>query len=199
MAQTYSRIIVQHPVLSAVARDLGLNLTEMSKRIRAEAVPNTLLVKISVSDNDAKRAAEIANKVAKVFITQHREREVQYFVNMRGTVDAQLERLDEEIRDLQAKVNVGDGPDRIELQHELQVQEDNRSSLSSAAAETVLGEARLANEVTVVEPAQPSDEPSAPRPALNAVAGAFAGFAITLAIAFMAEFSRHARSLRKTV
>jgi len=196
MGQTYSRILVQQPVLSVVLSNLHLDedIAGISERVRADAMPNTSLIKIGVRDRSAQGAAAIANEIANVFIQQHREREMQYYANMRQTMETQLARLDENIRRLQTQVNVSEGPGRIELAQELAAQQENRSALSSVTAQTQLGEARLSNEVIVVEPAQPPDRPTTPRPILNTIVGAFAGFAIALAIALMAEFSRRGRT-----
>ena len=69
---TYSEIIKSRKVLNQVINNLGLDydVIELSKNITVEAITNTELIRISVSDKDTEIATRIANEIANVFTTE---------------------------------------------------------------------------------------------------------------------------------
>ncbi|MEZ0342898.1 Wzz/FepE/Etk N-terminal domain-containing protein [Mycobacterium sp. pV006] len=68
-AQTYVSMITSEEVATLVIDRLGLpeQPSELSKRVDAEIVQDTVLVTISLTDSDAQRAANIANAYGDVF------------------------------------------------------------------------------------------------------------------------------------
>lgn len=69
LVSTYSQIIKSKLVLKQVISDLKLDysISELSKNIKVEALEDTEILKISVSDLKPEKAADIANKIADVF------------------------------------------------------------------------------------------------------------------------------------
>lgn len=69
LVSTYSQIIKSKLVLKQVIKDLNLtySVKELSKKIKVEALEDTEILKISVSDEKPELAANIANDIAKVF------------------------------------------------------------------------------------------------------------------------------------
>lgn len=69
LVSTYSQIIKSKLVLKQVISDLKLDysIKELSSNIKVEALEDTEILKISVSDLKPERASEIANKIADVF------------------------------------------------------------------------------------------------------------------------------------
>jgi non-specific protein-tyrosine kinase len=198
MAQTYSRMLVQQPVLDAVVQNLSLNedTESLGKRVEAEAMPNTSLIKITVDDRDPRRAAAVANEMAKVFIEQHEARELEHFANVRKTLEEQIGALDESIRTIQARItNSTLASERIELEQELRGQRSARSTLAASLGESQFRQAQLSDDIAVVEEARPPERPARPRIVLNTIVGAFAGLGIALSLAFLSEFLRQIRSL----
>ena len=67
---TYSEIIKSRMILETVISNLKLDYTssELASNISVEAVDNTEIIKVSVSDANAKEATSIANEIAKVFM-----------------------------------------------------------------------------------------------------------------------------------
>ncbi|MBR3897714.1 MAG: polysaccharide biosynthesis tyrosine autokinase [Bacilli bacterium] len=69
LVSTYSQIIKSKLVLKKVIKNLNLDysVSELSKNIKVEALEDTEILKISVSDLKPEKAAEIANDIAEVF------------------------------------------------------------------------------------------------------------------------------------
>lgn len=67
---TYSEIIKSRMILETVISNLKLDYTssELASNISVEAVDNTEIIKVSVSDANEKEATSIANEIAKVFM-----------------------------------------------------------------------------------------------------------------------------------
>lgn len=69
LVSTYSQIINSKLILKQVIKNLDLDYTVkgLSKNIKVEALQDTEILKISVSDEKPENAADIANEIAKVF------------------------------------------------------------------------------------------------------------------------------------
>lgn len=69
---TYTEIIKSRLVLNEVITNLGLDygVEDLQERISVESVANTEVIRISVSDSDAKQATKIANEIANVFVNE---------------------------------------------------------------------------------------------------------------------------------
>lgn len=67
---TYSEIIKSRMILETVISNLKLDYTsaDLASNISVESVDNTEIIKVSVSDANAKEATSIANEIAKVFM-----------------------------------------------------------------------------------------------------------------------------------
>ena len=67
---TYSEIIKSRMILETVISNLKLDYTsaDLASNISVEAVDNTEIIKVPVSDANAKEATSIANEIAKVFM-----------------------------------------------------------------------------------------------------------------------------------
>lgn len=69
LVTTYSEIIKSRRVLNQVVNklNLGYSSSELSKNITVSSVSDTEIIKISVSDENNKKASQIANTIADVF------------------------------------------------------------------------------------------------------------------------------------
>ena len=72
LVATYSKIIKSKLVLNQVINKLNLDYTinKIQKEINVKSEDDTEILKISVTDSNSKRAADIANKLAEVFETE---------------------------------------------------------------------------------------------------------------------------------
>jgi capsular polysaccharide biosynthesis protein len=69
LVQTYSEIAKSDEVLQKSIDKLGLETTpaDLSKRVSVTDVTDTVIIKISVEDEDPEKSAEISNRIAKEF------------------------------------------------------------------------------------------------------------------------------------
>lgn len=69
LVSTYSALIKSRRVLKSVIDnlDLDLSIAQLTQKVSVSSVEETEIIKISVSDPDNKKAAKIANEIAKVF------------------------------------------------------------------------------------------------------------------------------------
>jgi capsular polysaccharide biosynthesis protein/Mrp family chromosome partitioning ATPase len=80
-SETYADLATRRPVLQAVIDALGLDMTtdDLSSQVSAEVVEGTQLIEITALDNNAKRAADVANETARQLIV-YSPRAVRNFV-----------------------------------------------------------------------------------------------------------------------
>lgn len=92
LVAAYSEIIKSRRVLNQVIEELGLELAveDLSEKVSVSSVSNTEIIKISVSDEDAKLAVRIADTIAAVFKT-----EVMELYNLENV--SLIDRAEEEI------------------------------------------------------------------------------------------------------
>jgi len=73
LAETYVVLLTKRPVIEAAAWDLGLDPRQIETKVRVRLVPGTLVIELTVEDNDPRLAAEIANGVVAAFMQISRE------------------------------------------------------------------------------------------------------------------------------
>ena len=73
LALTYAELLAKRPVIEAAAQTLGLDPREIEKQVQVQLVPQTLVIKLTVKDNDPRLAAEIANGIVAAFMQISRE------------------------------------------------------------------------------------------------------------------------------
>jgi non-specific protein-tyrosine kinase len=61
--KSYANLITSRRVVTAVARPEGLNPDSLARNVKAEAVPDTVLLRATVEDGDPARAGRLANAV----------------------------------------------------------------------------------------------------------------------------------------
>ncbi len=72
LVSTYAEIIKSRKVLNKVIDNLGLDYSynNLKNNINVEAITNTEIIKVIVSDSDPQVAAEISNEIAEVFMSE---------------------------------------------------------------------------------------------------------------------------------
>ena len=72
LVSTYAEIIKSRKVLNKVIDNLGLNCSyaKLKSNITVEAVTNTEIIRVIVSDSNPQVAAEISNEIAEVFMSE---------------------------------------------------------------------------------------------------------------------------------
>ncbi len=72
LVETYSQIIKSRKILSNVVNQLHLSYSEtaLASKVSVSAISDTEIIRISVSDRNNQLAAQIANKIAEVFMKE---------------------------------------------------------------------------------------------------------------------------------
>ncbi len=101
LAQTYSKMMIQQPVLEGVIQELGLQLTpeRIQRNLQVEVVPDTQLIVVSVEDTNPERAAQIANTIGLVFAEQNRASQASLYQETKQNLSAQLISTEQQIQD----------------------------------------------------------------------------------------------------
>lgn len=101
LALTYSKLMVQQPVMEGVINELGLILSadQLEENIQVDVVPDTQLLEVSVEDNDPVRAALIANTIGTVFVGQNEEFQASRYSETKENIAEQLTSTDLQIQE----------------------------------------------------------------------------------------------------
>jgi polysaccharide biosynthesis transport protein len=167
---TYIDLATSRPVLEEMALRLDLKGgPPLKDRVKAEIVPTTELIMLSIDDFDPALARDEANTLAKVLT----ERSVAFYVGSVKTtqevLNQQLAEIGQELDDARARYTKDNIPPSIELK------QNTYASLLQQYEQGRLSEAARANILSVVEPAVAPDSPSKPRTAQNLALGAAIG------------------------
>jgi capsular exopolysaccharide synthesis family protein len=195
--ETYQELVKTWPVLDAVIvrLDLPYSTRELSKRIEVNVIPDTQLLELRVKDNDAQRAADIANEMALTFLLQRSaEQQLQEIEGYEQIVAAQMRVLEQAIEEAAVEIEQARTSPGLLTQEELAVLQGNRSQQQSAYASLLAGylniramKSRLLD-VAIVEPAQPPSVPIGPRKLFNTAIATMSGCMIACVLAFLLEY-----------
>ena len=201
LARTYQELVATWPVLSAVIRDLELDVSvdELRSRVDAEAISGTQLLRITASDSNAQGAADIANSVASNFVTyivgQQGERIRAVEAEIAGTIEETqglIAELEQQIGELEAASDA-DSPENQERIAGLQAVLDQARSTEAywleRRREIDFSAASAADHVAVVTAAQPPLRQSSPDPLLSLLIGAAAGLIVVIGALALREIT----------
>lgn len=201
LAESYAQIVPRQPILQSVANNLGLNMSwsQLKRNVRAETVPNTQLLAITVQNNSPELAVAIADEIAYQLILQsptspenkdRADRSVfvrQQLVSLETRISRSETRLEEvdklldsalsarEIQDLEFEKNT--------LQSLIKDWQANYISLLS-----FFEGGDTANYLTVIDPALLPVRAVSPNIFLNVVLAAFMGFSLALGAVIVLEY-----------
>jgi non-specific protein-tyrosine kinase len=177
---TFQKLITTRPVLTAAGARLSPPETadSLEDKVTAAVDPNANLITVSGSDNDAERAAAVANAVAAEFLAARSKGERARLARTRAELLAALRAL---------------GDSKIAASRaQAQALRDRLSDLS-------VSEATVGSDLQLAQLARPPEKPSSPKPVRNTafafVASLFLGALAALAKAHFAPNVRDAREL----
>lgn len=187
---TYVQIAASRPVLDELAQTLKV---DQPPTMRAEVIPNTELIRITAESANPKLAAQAANTLADILISQSRE---LYAGGAKASSEIRAGQMDR----AQAEVDVlrkdyerliaqpTPQPDQITVAGQL-LQEKQRAyeALLRQYEDAQLREAISASMITLTEAAIVPQSPFEPRTDLNYLIGAVLGLLAGLILAFVFE------------
>ncbi len=108
LAQTYVEIATARPILEETIVQLGLpfSVSELRRMVTVSAPLDTQILVISTEDTDPARAAEIANTVGEVFITQNQARESLRYAEPIGNWQVRMQSVSSEIEEIETAIRV---------------------------------------------------------------------------------------------
>ena len=212
LAQTYSQLMIQEPVLKGVIERLGLDLQPgvLKGRVAVEVVKDTQLMVVSVEDTDPVRAAQIANTIGEVFAEQNAAYQAERYQDSKSRLAAQLEQVDQQIKDANAEITVleeqfeqvvGENGqiqvvptlvqqrERDRLEANLALYQQIYSNLLQSYESVRLAEIQSTSTVRLVEQASPPNPARPIRPNIlqDTSLAAVVGLIVSLALVFMIE------------
>lgn len=197
LAQTYADLAKSQPVLEGAIEALGLDTgwQILSKKVNADLVQGTQLIRISVRDTNSKRARILTDEIARQLILLSPTRgqdENQQFVlqqleTLRAKIESGQERLAAKEREIAGSLTV---ERRQKLQGEINTLEglivDWENSYTQFLAHAKSEQSP--NYLTVVGPAYASSDPIRPRLLINTTVAGAVGLVLALGLILLLEF-----------
>jgi succinoglycan biosynthesis transport protein ExoP len=200
LGSTYQQLVNTDPVLQAVIARLQLPLTigDLRKSVSASTVTGTQLLRISVSDSQPARAAQIADAVAEEFARVISERSTLLSSASRDALQSQITGTQQQITDLTTQIDQLEGSSEaasVAVQTQLSSLRVTLSqaqvvygNLLSQQQQMDLAEASLQSRVTVWEQARVPTVPYEPRTQLYTLLAVIAGLIISVGGIFLLEY-----------
>jgi len=198
LTETYRQVIVMNPILDRVVQSMSLPYDVKSLKLKcsAVAVPDTQLLKLTVSDPDAVQAATLANAIAQEFIAYLDEQNTAQFNSTQTLINEQMAEVEQTLDEVRQQIGELEstpasrtdesGLDALHLQESQLLQQ--RGSLQMQAQSIGLGLAASQEQVSVTEPAVAPATPYAPRTFLMTSLAALVGLAIGIGVVALIEY-----------
>lgn len=102
LADTYVALLTRRPVLDAASQEVGEEVTE--DQVRAQLVPGTRMLEVTVEAGDPQKAATIANTLVQVLARENEALQSGEFARMETALEAQLAQVQERMDSLQEEI-----------------------------------------------------------------------------------------------
>jgi non-specific protein-tyrosine kinase len=170
---TYSKLILNRPILAEVQR--LLNLPELKpKTIIVAPERNTQLIKITAEYSDAEGAAAIANTLVKVFSEDMVKLQSSRFAASKANLQNQIQEMELQLQETATQIQQSAGDvEKNNLEARRTQYRQIYSNLLLSLEQVRMAEAQSVSNVVQVEPALPDARPVRPRTARMAVIAAF--------------------------
>jgi capsular exopolysaccharide synthesis family protein len=188
LMNTYIEIATSRPVVEELVKRLDL---AESPTLKAEIIPNTELIQITVEDVNPNRAAQVANTLADILITQENQLYTGGGKKLTEVLGEQLTQIKAEVDESRQEyeillIQTPAAPEKIEAARQLfQLRQNNYASLLGQYEQAHFREEIRASMITVSEIAPIPQKPFKPRAALNLALAAVCGLVGGLALAFL--------------
>ncbi len=210
LAQTYSQLMIQAPVLEGVIDRLGLDMdvARLKGGVSVSVVEETQLMVVSVENEDPVRAAQIANSIGTVFAEQNAEIQSDRYRESKESLSAQLQQVDGQINgvndqitalesefqevvdsagNLTVVVTLEQQRDRDRLEANLALYQQIYANLLQSFEQVRLAEIQSTSSVRLVEPARPPNRPIRPNVVQDTVLGVSLGLLLGIGLIFLIE------------
>ena len=186
--QTEVQLVQIRPVAEAAIKQLNLQETseELLKHVSVDAVSQTNIVRVTASDADPKRAAQIANAVADYYVRSARDAQREAIAAAADEVQKRLDDARTQIIDLGHRIQTsGQSSD---LAAQLQIATGTYSTLAEKLEQLRINEQLETGPGRVVTAAVADNRAVSPKPARDAALGAVLGLVLGLGLAYLYEY-----------
>ncbi len=201
LTKTYSELIRKRAILEPVIQQLNLNQTyeSLASQVKVSVVRDTQLIQVTVQHPKAQLAADIANKIGDVFITQAADSQGIQISATRQGLRQQLQSVEDEIRSTAAALERlrtgGDSrssemraAEEARLQSTLNQYQLVYSQLVKSDQDIALSEAKSGPGVRIADAAVAPDSPAQPKVMLNTMLAALVGLMLAAGVVFLIEY-----------
>lgn len=201
LTKTYSELIRKRPVIEAVIQQLELNQTYDSfvSNVSVNAVRDTQLLQVAVNYRDPQLSADIANKIAEVFIARVAEGQGGQLSAGREAIRQQLGTVANEIRSTAQEIErfraASDQTpsetrtvEEARLQSALTQYQLMYSQLVKSEQDLLLTEAQTGGGVRVADPAVAPEAPAQPKILLNTLLAGLVGLLLSTGVVLLVEY-----------
>lgn len=164
LTQTYVQLLTTQPVLDGASAQLGFDIDP--KQIQVQQIQTTQVIELTVEDHDAKRAADIANILVQVLISQNEKIQAGRYDATEQSLQSQVSQVQGQISTLQSQIQnvssatVQDQLSQVQaqitpLQTEVAQLQKDIADLSAEHSPTPDQQAALADKKTRLDQIQP--------------------------------------------
>jgi len=190
LSRYFIQLVRTRPLLTAAVASLPVRSTPdaLSKRVRAEVVRGTGVVRVHAEAATAGDAATLANALALALINRYRTDVTERFRSIREYLDAELTRLDAAIQQVRAEVIPPTASQALaDHQARLGQLQSQYDTTYRSRQEAAVQEGRSQQFVKSIEPAIPPGKPLRPDPLAYLVAALVAGVSVGVLVILVTD------------
>jgi non-specific protein-tyrosine kinase len=198
MARTYTQMLSEEPVMEAVIAQLGLvekTPSGLAGQMQVELVRDTQLIRLSVTDTDPVRAAQIANAVAEAFIAQNQALNEGRYAESLSSMRDQMDELSVLMEETQAALDDLGTPETSQDQAKLARLETILAGYRTTYATFLQGyeqmrltAAQSSDDVVVFRTARVPEGPVGPNTMTNTALAGVVGAMLAVGVVFLIEY-----------
>ncbi len=193
LVQTEAQLVTSEPILHEVVSHYpGLTVQELAGEVTATPRASTQLFEIDVLDPSSRRAADLANEIARTLIKQQQQSIEQNNNQSQQQIQQDLTSTQQRITGVTNQIAAlqaqGGNQTRIGvLQTQLHSLQQHYDQWETALAQLELAQAQSGDFLRIAQPAQPASRPAQPNVSLNTIGGLVAGLLLGMLLAVLFE------------
>ncbi|HSB01037.1 MAG TPA: polysaccharide biosynthesis tyrosine autokinase, partial [Anaerolineales bacterium] len=103
LVQTYIQLITTRPVIEAASAKLGFAVDRSQITVRQSG--ETQMIQLTVRNESAQRASDIANILIQVLIDQNETLQAGRYASIEGNIQAQIDQIEKQITEMRTNIN----------------------------------------------------------------------------------------------
>lgn len=191
VVETERLVLTSRPVADRVAASLGIDdMRPVLDRLRVEAVSDTRVLRIVMTDPDPARAAAITDAFAESYLDYRRDQALDEILAAQASIEERASGLRDQIAQLGEEI--ADLPRADDARAELEIQRDGLiAQLGQVLANTDDGEGDQTDAVTgggaILTPADIATSPVSPQPIRTGALAVVLGLLLAVGLAFLRD------------